>query len=87
MVENSRLTQLETSKNTDQQKQKDMGGEGIAWHAHINISPIDPVIIGQIAEITQNPLCFSACVLRLVSFSVLIVTMYLFDGEGLSNRN
>ena len=68
-------------------KTKGHGGEGIAWQSHLKVSPVSASIIGQICDITQSHMCLSACMLRLVNMSVLIVSMYMYDGEGLSNRN
>ena len=59
----------------------------IAWQRHLNISPVDPHILSHIAAYTKQSASLAGCIVRLKHFSLLLVSIYLYDSEGLSARN
>ena len=63
------------------------GGEFVASSKYIQCNNIQHDILHPIAEKTQAPRRFAATILRLRHVSVVLVAIYLWDTEGLSERN
>jgi hypothetical protein len=62
------------------------GGEIVATRAHLQAKPIPKEVIGYL--ISQfGPLHFAAKIVILTKVQVLFVSVYLWDSEGLSERN
>ena len=63
------------------------GGEFVATHKRIHSSPEDINVYDTIASSTNAPCRFAACFIRLKGVTILLVAMYLWHTEGLSDRN
>ena len=63
------------------------GGEALAFQKHLNTMPIDQMILDEIHESTGSKLRMTAAYVRLKSFTLLLITVYLFCSEGFSERN
>ncbi len=63
------------------------GGEYIACRKFHNITHIDQDTYESISEYSQEPLSFSACILRLKGRSIVLVALYLWSGQGMSDAN
>ena len=63
------------------------GGEFVATRKHLDSTPIDTNIYDTIATHTNVPCRFAACIMRLKGMTILLVAVYLWCREGLSDRN
>ena len=63
------------------------GGEFIASNKYIQCTNIQTNVLESLAEKTNVPRRFAASILRLKHVSVVLVAIYLWDSEGLSDRN
>ena len=59
----------------------------VAVRSHLLSSPIDPSILNNLAAHFSAPIRFSACIIRFKDLSVILCTCYLWDSEGLTERN
>lgn len=63
------------------------GGELVATRAHTLSNPIEPDLLDHIASHFGAPLRFAACLVRFKDLTLIFLTCYLWDSEGLSERN
>ncbi len=63
------------------------GGEYIACKKFHKITHIDQDVYDSIQEYSQEHLCFAACILRLKGRSIILVALYLWSGQGMSDAN
>ena len=63
------------------------GGEAIVTANHLYANPIDDGIIERAAHVNDEPRRWTATEVRVSKVSMIIVTAYLWCGEGLSQRN
>ncbi len=63
------------------------GKEYIACNKFHNITYIAQDTYDSIKEYSQEPLSFSACILRLKGRSIILVALYLWSGQGVSDAN
>ena len=66
---------------------KNHGGECVAIRKHFNSSPIKPEIIEAMNQHFKTHLRFAARTIRFKGLEVLLITVYLWDSEGLTPRN
>ena len=63
------------------------GGEVVAVRSHISASPVEPEILNQLVSHFGGHLRFASSIIRFKGMSLLIVTVYLWCSEGLTERN
>ncbi len=63
------------------------GGELIACKKYHNITHIDQDVFQLISEHTQEPCSLAACLLRLKGCNILLISIYMWSGQGLSDAN
>ena len=63
------------------------GGEAIFVAKHLYAIPIDGDIISMAAHSNDEPRRWTATEIRVSQISIVIITAYLWCGEGLSSRN
>ena len=76
-----------TNSLVDNSRSTGHGGELIASSKYIQCINIDTDILESIADKTNVPRRFATSILRLRHVSVILVAIYLWDKEGLSDRN
>jgi len=68
-------------------KAKGHGGEFIASRMNLDCKPVELQILESISNSTAAPLRFAASYCRLKGITILILSLYMWDGEQLSERN
>ncbi len=63
------------------------GGELIACKKYHNITHIDKEVYNLLEKHTSEPCSLSACLLRLKGRSILLIIIYMWSGQGLSESN
>ncbi len=63
------------------------GGELIACKKYHNVTSIDPEVFEHISKHTSEPCSLTACLLRLKGHNVLLIALYLWSGQALSDKN
>jgi len=75
------------AQGTDKSQSGTHGGELLAVRNHIHSTNIDINVLDNIADIFDTPLRFAARVVHFKHVQVLMVSLYLWDSEGFSERN
>ena len=63
------------------------GGEAIFVAKHLHAIPVDVDIISLAAHVNDEPGRWTSTEIRISQVSILVITAYLWCGEGLSSRN
>ena len=72
---------------TKESKYANHGGECIIGRSTLSFVPIDSHILQAVAMVNDAPARFAGIFRRLKGGAIMMVTIYLWTGEGLSNRN
>ena len=71
----------------DASKSSGHGGELVAFKSNYKYKPIEQHILDAIHATTNAPLRFAAAVMQFKGLSIIFASIYLWDKEGLSERN